>query len=151
MDNKILIVIAILAFYFFFIRKEKFAYPLDDICMDTKNNVDCKTPEGKAKAAAICLNKYKDKIAGIPACQSEDKDIFANACPYNCKVEDLVFASATNTDVTSCDPNNTERKKKDGKVYCKNSQDFWIVAPPGEINPSPAAPPGSQYIRLFNY
>ena len=148
MDNKILIVIALLAFYFFFIRKEKFAYPLDDICMDPKNNVDCKTPEGKAKAAAICLNKYKDQIASIPACQSLDKDIFANGCPYNCKVEDLVFATGTNEAVTTCA--NSERQKKDGKVYCQNSQGIWIIAPP-EINASPAAPPISQYIRHFEY
>ena len=149
MDNKIIIVIAIIAFYLLFIKKESFAYPLDDICMDSKNGVDCKTPEGKAKAAALCLNKYKDQIAGIPACSSEDKDIFANGCPYNCKAEDLVFASATNEAVTTCA--NSERKKKDGQVYCKNSQDTWIVAPPGGVNPSPAAPPGSQYIRHFEY
>ena len=143
----ILLVIAIIVFYLIFIKKESFAYPLDDICMDSKNGIDCKTPDCKAKAAALCLNKYKDQIAGIPACSSQDKDIFANGCPYNCKAEDLVFASATNESVTTCV--DSERQKKYGQVYCKNSQGTWIVAPSGGINPSPAAPPASQYIRLF--
>jgi len=148
MDNKILILIAILALYFFFIKKENFAYPLDDICMDPKNGVDCKTPEGKAKAASICLSLYDKQIKSIPACSSQDKDIFANGCPYNCRAEDLVFATSKNESVTACA--NSERKKKDGKDYCQNSDGIWIVAPP-VINPAPAAPPASQYIRQFQY
>jgi hypothetical protein len=146
MDNKIIIVIAILAFYFLFIKKESFAFPLDDICSQPGEN--CSTPEGKAKAAEKCLSLYGKQIAAIPACKSLDKDIFANGCPYNCKTEDIVFATATNEAVTTC--SNSERQKKDGKNYCQNSKGIWIVAPP-EINPSPASPPGSQYIRHFEY
>ncbi len=109
-------------------KKERFGYPLDDICM----SVDCNTPEGKKSAMEKCNKMLEMAKQAYPDCMSNDPEININ-CPVECKMENvpdyIINKNKARASANSCAQPLQEGEDQAGNKYCKNANGSWIRKP----------------------